>query len=91
MIPASKSAKKAQTRSGPIVSQLKSSLSPNTSAFKANAAAMAALVDELKSRKAVAALGGDEQSSNRHTERGQLLPRERVESLVDPGEPFLEL
>ncbi|MEI9993889.1 MAG: carboxyl transferase domain-containing protein [Rhizomicrobium sp.] len=73
------------------MSQLKSSLSPNTSAFKANAAAMAALVDELKSRQAVAALGGDERSRTRHTERGKLLPRERVERLVDPGAPFLEL
>jgi len=70
---------------------LKSSLSPNTPAFKSNAAAMAALVDELKSRQATAALGGDERSRKRHTERGKLLPRERVERLVDPGSPFLEL
>ena len=52
---------------------------------------MAALVDELKSRMSVAAQGGDERSRNRHTERGKLLPRDRVERLLDPGSPFLEL
>jgi hypothetical protein len=70
---------------------LKSSLATTTPAFKANAAAMAKLVDELKTRQATAALGGDERSRKRHTERGKLLPRERVERLVDPGSPFLEL
>jgi 3-methylcrotonyl-CoA carboxylase beta subunit len=63
------------------VSQLKSNLSPNTPAFKSNAAAMAALVDELRARQATASLGGDERSRKRHTERGKLLPRERVEGL----------
>jgi 3-methylcrotonyl-CoA carboxylase beta subunit len=70
---------------------LKSSLSPNDAAFKANAAAMSALVGELKSRQSTAALGGDERSRKRHTERGKLLPRDRVERLIDPGSPFLEL
>ena len=73
------------------MSQLKSQMSPNTPAFKSNAAAMAVLVDELRARQAAAALGGDERSRKRHTERGKLLPRERVERLVDPGSPFLEL
>src|SRR5581483_4358119 len=68
-----------------------SAISPNSPAFKANAAAMAALVGELKARQAVAALGGDERSRKRHTERGKLLPRDRVERLLDPGSPFLEL
>ncbi len=70
---------------------LKSSISPTSAAFKSNASAMAALVDELKSRMATAALGGDERSRKRHTERGKLLPRARVERLIDPGSPFLEL
>src|ERR1700748_1534077 len=52
---------------------------------------MAALVEELKSRQARAALGGDEKSRKRHTDRGKLLPRERVERLIDPGSPFLDL
>ncbi|MEJ1969547.1 MAG: carboxyl transferase domain-containing protein [Rhizomicrobium sp.] len=70
---------------------LKSSISSNTPAFKSNAAAMAALVDELRARQAVAALGGDARARKRHTERGKLIPRERVERLLDPGSPFLEL
>jgi 3-methylcrotonyl-CoA carboxylase beta subunit len=73
------------------VPQLNSSLSPNAPAFKSNAAAMAALVDELRTRQQIAALGGDERARKRHTERGKLLPRERVERLLDPGAPFLEL
>ncbi|HEY1630013.1 MAG TPA: carboxyl transferase domain-containing protein, partial [Rhizomicrobium sp.] len=70
---------------------LKSSVSTNAPAFKANAEAMATLTAELKSRMDVAALGGDERSRKRHAERGKLLPRARVERLIDPGSPFLEL
>ena len=70
---------------------LKSSTSLSGAAFKTNAAAMGALVDDLKSRMTTAALGGDERSRKRHTERGKLLPRDRVERLLDPGSPFLEL
>ena len=70
---------------------IKSSVSPTGATFKSNAAAMTALVDELRSRLATSALGGDERSRKRHTERGKLLPRDRVERLIDPGSPFLEL
>jgi 3-methylcrotonyl-CoA carboxylase beta subunit len=70
---------------------IKSGISPRDAAFRTNAAAMAALVGELDQRMAVAALGGDERARKRHTDRGKLLPRERVERLVDPGSPFLEL
>jgi 3-methylcrotonyl-CoA carboxylase beta subunit len=70
---------------------IKSAISANAPAFKKNAEAMAALVADLKSRMATAALGGDERSRKRHTERGKLLPRARVEHLIDPGSPFLEL
>jgi len=73
------------------VTILKSSASLSSAAFKTNAAAMGALVEELRSRMAAAALGGDERSRKRHTERGKLLPRDRVERLLDPGSPFLEL
>ena len=59
--------------------------------FEKNASAMRTLADELKARLATAALGGDERSRKRHTERGKLLPRDRVERLIDPGSPFLEL
>ena len=70
---------------------IKSSIATTSAAFKANAQAMAALVADLKSKMAVAALGGDERSRKRHTERGKLLPRARVEQLLDPGSAFLEL
>src|SRR5689334_14919224 len=52
---------------------------------------MAALVSELRSRRAEAALGGPERARERHLSRGKLLPRQRVMNLIDPGSPFLEL
>jgi 3-methylcrotonyl-CoA carboxylase beta subunit len=73
------------------MSCLKSAINPRDAGFKANAAATAKLVDELKSRMGEAAQGGDERSRARHASRGKLLPRDRVERLVDPGSPFLEL
>jgi 3-methylcrotonyl-CoA carboxylase beta subunit len=69
---------------------LKSQAAPSSTAYKANAQAMHGLVEELRARMATASLGGDERSRKRHTERGKLLPRERVERLIDPGSPFLE-
>jgi len=71
--------------------QIKTNLSTTSTTFKSNASAMSALVEELRARMATAALGGDEKSRKRHTERGKLLPRARVERLIDPGSPFLEL
>jgi 3-methylcrotonyl-CoA carboxylase beta subunit len=73
------------------MTQIKSSIATTSAAFKANAEAMGKLVSDLKDKMAVAALGGDERSRKRHTERGKLLPRARVEQLLDPGSPFLEL
>jgi 3-methylcrotonyl-CoA carboxylase beta subunit len=73
------------------VPAIKSAISPNSPAFKFNVEAMGKLVAEMKEKMARAALGGDEKSRKRHTERGKLLPRERVERLIDPGSPFLEL
>jgi 3-methylcrotonyl-CoA carboxylase beta subunit len=73
------------------VTKIQSTISATGSAFKANAEAMAALTAELRARMETAALGGDERSRKRHTERGKLLPRARVERLIDPGSPFLEL
>ncbi|MFD4294195.1 carboxyl transferase domain-containing protein [Rhodococcus sp. NPDC058532] len=48
------------------------------------------LVTELRERLAAAALGGSERSRQRHVDRGKLLPRDRVTTLLDPGSPFLE-
>jgi 3-methylcrotonyl-CoA carboxylase beta subunit len=50
-----------------------------------------ALAQELRARVAEAALGGPEKHRERHVSRGKLLPRERVERLLDPGSPFLEV
>ena len=58
---------------------------------RANAAHNRALRDELWAKVAATALGGNEKSRERHTSRGKLLPRERVERLLDPGSPFLEI
>ena len=49
------------------------------------------LVAELNDKLAAAALGGNEKARERHVSRGKLLPRERVDRLLDPGTPFLEL
>jgi 3-methylcrotonyl-CoA carboxylase beta subunit len=59
--------------------------------FRARAAHNRALAQKLRADVAKAALGGSEQSRERHVARGKLLPRERVERLLDPGSPFLEI
>ena len=56
-----------------------------------NTAAWAALIDEYLTRRATAAEGGSERARKRHTDRGKLLPRQRVAQLIDPGSPFVEL
>src|SRR3954467_11810916 len=52
---------------------------------------MKELVDELRERLAEARRGGSEAARRKHTDRGKLLVRERVDRLLDPGSPFLEL
>jgi 3-methylcrotonyl-CoA carboxylase beta subunit len=49
------------------------------------------LVGQLRAKLASAALGGPERARERHVSRGKLLPRDRVDGLLDPGSPFLEL
>lgn len=63
----------------------------NSDEFQANQAAMRALVDTLYSNAEAVSGGGGERNRKRHIARGKLLARERVERLVDPGAPFLEL
>ena len=70
---------------------LASNLSPRSEDFKANAAAMRALVEDLNARLAQIAQGGGEAARAKHVARGKLLPRERVEMLLDPDTPFLEV
>ncbi len=71
--------------------KLKSTLDTNSEAFASNAAHHRALAEQLRARTAQIALGGPEASRTRHTKRGKLLPRQRVERLLDPGAPFLEV
>jgi len=73
------------------MARLHTQVSASSERFQGNAAAMQRLVEELRAKSAKAALGGPESSRTRHAARGKLLPRERVEQLVDPGSPFLEL
>ena len=49
------------------------------------------LVGQLRAKLAAAALGGPERARERHVARGKLLPRDRVDGLLDPGSPFLEV
>ena len=64
---------------------------PKSEAFARNAEVNRALAEELRRRVAEAALGGPESARTRHAGRGKLLPRERVERLLDIGSPFLEI
>ena len=73
------------------MSRIESKLRPSDPTFLANRQRMQGLVDELRERLAWAQAGGPEESKRRHTERGKLLPRDRVEALLDPGTAFLEL
>ncbi len=70
---------------------LQTNLNPEDATTRANAAHNRALRDALWAKVAEAALGGNEKSRERHVSRGKLLPRERVERLLDPGSPFLEV
>jgi 3-methylcrotonyl-CoA carboxylase beta subunit len=70
---------------------LASSLNPDDPQAQVRAAHNRALAADLRARVAQAALGGDERARERHTSRGKLLPRERVERLLDPGSPLLEI
>ena len=70
--------------------RLESSIDLRSAAFAAQAQTMRALLDDLRARLALAALGGGEAARAKHTARGKLLPRERVAQLLDPGTPFLE-
>jgi 3-methylcrotonyl-CoA carboxylase beta subunit len=70
---------------------LKTQLNPRSEEARANALAMRALVDDLNTRLARIAQGGGEAARAKHLARGKLLPRERVEMLLDPDTPFLEI
>ena len=71
--------------------RLASDIDPRSDAFRANQAAMADIVSDLRAKAAIIAAGGGEVARRRHLSRGKLLPRQRIEALLDPGTPFLEL
>lgn len=73
---------------GPVLS---SALDLESPATQARAGHNRALAQDLRARVAQAAQGGSEASRERHSARGKLLPRQRVERLLDPGSPFLEI
>ena len=70
---------------------IKTSVNTQSGEFKANAAAMQSLVDDLHDKVSTVAQGGDEKARKKHLARGKLLPRDRIRHLCDPGSPFLEL
>ena len=70
---------------------LGTSINADSDEYRKRTAHNRALTDALRAQVAEAALGGNEKSRERHTSRGKLLPRERVERLLDPGSPFLEI
>ena len=74
--------------SGPV---LDTALSPDSQAFRDNAAHNRALAEKLRADVAAAAMGGGDAARDRHRSRGKLLPRDRVENLLDAGSPFLEI
>jgi acetyl-CoA carboxylase carboxyltransferase component len=70
---------------------LTSHVDPDGETYRANRAAQLALLDELGKQLEQAIAGGGERYQQRHRDRGRLLARERIELLVDPDSPFLEL
>jgi 3-methylcrotonyl-CoA carboxylase beta subunit len=72
------------------MTQLSSLLDTNSETFRSNDVANRALADALRAKLAAAAQGGSQSARDRHTARGKLLPRERINRLLDPGSPFLE-
>ena len=70
---------------------LHSQLNPRSAEFAANAGAMQSVVNDLRAHLERTAQGGGEAARAKHTARGKLLPRDRVQALLDPGTPFLEV
>ncbi len=78
----------APTQEFPV---LGTSADPSSPLFERNEATHRALAADLRERLRTAAEGGPEPARSRHVARGKLLPRQRVDHLLDPGSPFLEL
>ncbi|MFC5989916.1 carboxyl transferase domain-containing protein [Limoniibacter endophyticus] len=70
---------------------IQSQISSSSDQFRTNAAAIRALVVQLRKQADIIASGGSQEARERHTSRGKLLPRERLARLLDVGSPFLEI
>jgi 3-methylcrotonyl-CoA carboxylase beta subunit len=70
---------------------LKSQIQPRSAESQANAAALRAVVEDLRAKVREVSGGGGRAAREKHAARGKLLPRERVDRLLDPGTPFLEI
>ncbi len=73
------------------MSLIKSKVNVHSPEFKSNLAKMNRIIDDLTTRFSLIRNGGPAPARERHIERGKLLPRDRVDQLLDPGSPFLEL
>ena len=73
------------------MAKFETKLNPRDEQFQSNAQAMRVMVGELHMKLAKTAEGGGEAARAKHAARGKLLPRDRVQLLLDPGSPFLEL
>jgi 3-methylcrotonyl-CoA carboxylase beta subunit len=73
------------------MSVIKSTVNTRSPEFQSNAASLRGLVADLRDKAAEVALGGGTSAREKHTARGKLLPRDRVNHLLDPGTPFLEV
>jgi 3-methylcrotonyl-CoA carboxylase beta subunit len=82
---------RGSTEQASYVALLTTSVDRRSAEFSANATRMQALADDLQTQLARVALGGGEEARSKHTARGKLLPRERIDAILDPGSPFLEL
>ena len=71
--------------------RIDSTIAIDSEEFRARAAHNRGLAERLRADVAEAAKGGSEKHRDRHVSRGKLLPRDRVERLLDPGSPFLEI
>ncbi|MCG2839530.1 carboxyl transferase domain-containing protein (plasmid) [Sphingobium limneticum] len=74
--------------SGPVI---QTAISRESDIFRDNVGHNRALAEDLRTKVAAAARGGSDAARERHVARGKLLPRDRVERLLDPGAPFLEI
>ena len=70
---------------------IKSLIEAKSSEFQENHAYLSSQVRDFENQQQRIALGGGEKARSKHTERGKLLPRDRITALIDPGSPFLEL